>query len=387
MTALLDSLQIVSLNPASPLKILVVDDDRSTRMLLKAFLGRSGHAIVEAGNGEEAIEVFERENPDLILMDVTMPVMTGYEATTIIKQRCGSRFVPIIFLTGLNDDESLARCIASGGDDFLVKPFNSLLLAAKIVAMQRIRELHTELEHYQQRTEQEIELTHHVFDALTKRMSTKAVPGLDYWMRAAGHFSGDLMIYDKSASGKLYLMLGDFTGHGFSAAIGALPTSDVFFAMTRRDFKPADILAEINRKLREIMPIGHFCAAVFICCDPATRQVEIFNAGLPPVLVLDAQGKIRMRVSSSNLALGVLPADMFSVETEKFEDIASSTLVLYSDGVTEAQNAAGEMFGDDRLHAALAAGIKPFDSVKVALEGFIGNGTPDDDISLITLRL
>jgi len=90
------------------MKILIVDDDRSTRMLLKAFLAQSGHAIVEASNGAEAIEVFARENPDLILMDVTMPVMTGYEAATIIKQRCGNRFVPIIFLTGLNDDESLA---------------------------------------------------------------------------------------------------------------------------------------------------------------------------------------------------------------------------------------------------------------------------------------
>lgn len=377
----------MSLNSTPPLKILVVDDDRSTRMLLKAFLGRSGHEIVEAGNGEDAIEVFERENPDLVLMDVTMPVMTGYEAATIIKQRCGNRFVPIIFLTGLNDDESLARCVESGGDDFLVKPFNSLLLGAKIVAMQRIRELHTELEHFQQRTEQEIELTNHVFDALTNRMSTKVVPGLDSWMLAAGHFSGDLMIYDKSPSGKLYLMLGDFTGHGFSAAIGALPTSDVFFAMTRRDFKSAEILAEINRKLREIMPVGHFCATGFICCDPATRQVEIFNAGLPPVLLLDAQGKIKARVNSSNLALGVLPADMFNAEIVKFDDVINSTLVLYSDGVTEARNAAGAMFGEERLHAALVAGKKPFEWVKAALEDFIDGSDPDDDISLITLRL
>lgn len=369
------------------MKILIVDDDRSTRMLLKAFLGRSGHAIVEAGNGEEAVETFERENPDLILMDVTMPVMSGYEAATIIKQRCGNRFVPIIFLTGLNDDESLAKCVESGGDDFLVKPFNSLLLGAKIVAMQRIRALYQELEHYQQRTEQEIELTQHVFDSLTRRMSSNVVHGLDHWMRSAGHFSGDLMIYDRSPSGKLYLMLGDFTGHGFSAAIGALPASDVFFAMTRRDFKPEDILAEINRKLRDIMPIGHFCAAALVCCDPATRQIEVFNGGLPPVLLLDAEGKIKARAKSSNLALGVLPADMFSAETVKFEDIINSTLVLYSDGVTEAQNAAGEMFGDDRLHAALAAGKKPFDSVKASLEAFIGDRLPDDDVSLITLRL
>jgi CheY-like chemotaxis protein len=377
----------VSLRSASPLKILVVDDDRSTRMLLKAFLSRSGHTIVEAANGEEAVDAFERENPELILMDVTMPVMTGYEAAVIIKQRCGNRFVPIIFLTGLNDDKSLAKCVESGGDDFLVKPFNSVLLGAKVTAMQRIRELHLALEQYQQRTEQEIALTHHIFKALTQRMSTKSIPGMDHWMRSAGHFSGDLMIFEKSPAGKLYLMLGDFTGHGFSAAIGALPTSDVFFSMAQQNLPPVEILAEINRKLHEIMPTGHFCATAFVCCDPVSRQIDIFNAGLPPVLLLDAHGNIKASVKSSNLALGILPQTLFTAELATLKDVTNSTLVLYSDGVTEAKNAAGEMFGEERLHAALASGKKPFDAAKAALEVFVGQHAPDDDISLTTLRL
>lgn len=374
--------------PASnSLKILVVDDDRSTRALLKAFLGRSGHSVIDAANGEEAVDAFEREKPELILMDVTMPVMTGYEAAVIIKQRCGNRFVPIIFLTGLNDDESLARCVESGGDDFLVKPFNSVLLGAKITAMQRIRELHLELEQYQQRTEQELVLSQHVFKAVTQRMGTRTISGLDHWMRPAGHFSGDLMIYEKSPSGKLYLMQGDFTGHGFSAAIAALPTSDVFFSMSRQDFSPREILIEMNRKLHNIMPTGHFCAMAFVCCDPATRQIDIFNAGLPPLLLLDDQSHIKSSAKSSNLALGILPKDAFNVEITTLQNVSNNTLVLYSDGFTEARNEAGEAFGEKRLHDALACGRKPFDGAKAALEAFIGWRTPDDDISLTTLRL
>lgn len=127
------------------MKILVTDDDRSSRMLLNAYLGRNGHTVVEATNGKEAVDAFERESPDLILMDVTMPVMTGYEAATIIKQKCGNRFVPIIFLTGLNDDDSLVKCVTSGGDDFLNKPLNGVLLGAKVEAMQRIRKMHQDL--------------------------------------------------------------------------------------------------------------------------------------------------------------------------------------------------------------------------------------------------
>ncbi len=354
-------------------------------MLLKAFLGRR-YVIVEAANGHEAVDACDRENPDIILMDVTMPVMTGYEAATIIKQQC-KYFIPIIFLTGLIDDESLSQCVKSGGDDFLAKPFNGVLLDAKIMSMLRIGQMHRELEHYKARTEEEIEFTHHVFDALTNRMQGLTVPGLDYWIRPAGHFSGDLVIYEKSPAGKLYLMLGDFTGHGFSAAIGALPTSDIFFAMVRRDFSPAEILAEINRKLREIMPVGHFCAAGLVCCDPATRSIEIFNGGLPPVLLLDQAGKVRHQVNSTNLALSVLPASLFSAETIKFDVIKNTTLVLCSDGVTEALNEEGEMFGEARLLDALASGKKPFTVIRETLEQFFGSRAPDDDVSIITLRL
>lgn len=371
----------------SSMKILVVDDDQSTHILLKKFLGRMGHTVVDAINGKDAIEVFEREHPDMILMDVTMPVMTGYEAATIIKKLSGKHFVPIIFLTSHNDNESLVKCVESGGDDFFIKPFQNVLLEAKILSMQRILQLHQELELFQQQTEEEIALTHHVFDSLTKRMSEIAVPGLDFWMQSAGHFSGDLMIYDKSPSGKLYLMLGDFTGHGFSAAIGAIPTADIFFALTRRDFKLAEIIVEINRKLHEIMPTGHFCAAVFICHDPATNQIEIFNAGLPPVLILDSNRQIINRVESANLALSTVRSERFDPEIVQFENMINKTLVIYSDGVTEARNSQGEYFGDNGLHVSLAQSNSLFDAIRKNLESFIESANVDDDISLITLKL
>lgn len=371
---------------SEPLKILIVDDDRTSRVFLRMLLSKSGHAVVEAGDGSEAIEIYSREKPDLILMDVAMPVMNGYEAAVIIKQRSSNNFVPIIFLTGLNDEESLAKCVASGGDAFLSKPVNKVLLGAKINAMLRISRMTRELERYKSSTEEEIELTHYVFDSLTKRMSANVIPGLDYWLCSAGHFCGDLLIYDRSPSGELYLMLGDFTGHGFSAAIGAIPVSDVFFAMTRRGFKAADILVEINRKLREIMPSSHFCATAFISINPESGRLEVFNGGLPSILILDQEGNLKVSVNSSNLALGILPADLFSADVYTMENAQNHKLVLYSDGVTEAKNVAGEMFGEERLYACLGS-INSFDSIKTALQSFIGDRPIDDDISLVTLSI
>ncbi|MCX7627301.1 MAG: fused response regulator/phosphatase [Methylophilaceae bacterium] len=370
------------------LKVLVVDDDRSTRMLLKAFLMRAGHHILEAHNGREAIEAFVQYSPDLVLMDVNMPVMTGYEAAHAIKQQSADRFVPIIFLTGLHDDESLARCVESGGDDFLVKPFNSILLGAKITAMQRIRKLYQELAHYRQQTEQEIALTHHVFDSLTKRAGHQKIDGLSHWMRSAGHFSGDLLIHTVSPSGKLYLVLADFTGHGFSAAIGAVPVTDVCFAMARQDFDMRQILKELNRKLHELMPTGHFCAMAFVCADPHRRCAQVFNGGLPPLLLLGPDSKIKQRIASDNLALGILDERDFEPNIQTIQDIQEHTLVLHSDGLTEARNASGEIFGGQRLEQALETShaSKPLDGIRAAVEEFMGACDPEDDISLVTLK-
>jgi CheY-like chemotaxis protein len=378
----------MSPNAQGKLRILVVDDDRSTRMLLRAYLGRSGHTIFEASNGKEAVDAYLQHRPELILMDVNMPMMTGYEAASIIKRQSGSRFVPIIFLTGLSDDESLARCVESGGDDFLVKPFNSVLLAAKITSMQRIRSLQEELEQYRLRTEQEIALTHHVFDALVKRADLRKVNGLGYWSKSAGHFSGDLLLHAITPGGRLYLMLADFTGHGFSAAIGALPVADVFFTMTGKDYGMREILTELNQKLHELLPVGHFCAVTFASHDLKTHFGEVFNGGLPPLLVVGQDGRIEDRIASGNVALGILDAQDFIPQIRIIDNLEKKTLVLYSDGLTEATNKKGESFGHHRLEQVIetSSSGSPLDSIREAVEQFIGDDAPEDDISVVTLQ-
>ncbi|MBF0418548.1 MAG: response regulator, partial [Magnetococcales bacterium] len=127
------------------MKILIVDDDRINSTILNRLLARDGHSVVIASDGVAGVEVFHREQPDLVLMDIRMPRMNGYEAAREIKRLAANRFVPIIFLTAVTDEDSLVQCIDAGGDDFLTKPFNRTILQAKIDAMERIRQLHGEL--------------------------------------------------------------------------------------------------------------------------------------------------------------------------------------------------------------------------------------------------
>ena len=123
------------------LTILIAEDSAADLLLLSTIVRRQGHQVLTASNGAQAVELFARERPQLVLMDALMPVMDGFEAARRIKQLAGEALVPIIFLTSLRQSEALAQCLDAGGDDFLPKPYNPLILAAKINAMDRLRRL------------------------------------------------------------------------------------------------------------------------------------------------------------------------------------------------------------------------------------------------------
>ena len=127
-------------------KILIADDISTNRVILTQTLSALGdYDVIEAVNGKEAITQFNKEKPDLILMDIMMPDMDGMEATTAIKKNMGEDYVPIIFITALSSEDSLVTALASGGDDFITKPFNVEVLESKINVHLRIRELTQQL--------------------------------------------------------------------------------------------------------------------------------------------------------------------------------------------------------------------------------------------------
>ena len=127
------------------LRVLIVDDDETNCLVLSAMLAKEGYTVLTAADGQEALVVFDREQPDMVLMDVMMPVMDGYEATRRMKACTGERFVPVIFLTALQDQAALVDCIACGGDDFLTKPYKRPILRAKLKALERVRALYATL--------------------------------------------------------------------------------------------------------------------------------------------------------------------------------------------------------------------------------------------------
>lgn len=135
------------------LKALVVDDTATNRQLMQAFLKKLGCVVLLAENGARAVEVFQQEQPDLVFMDVMMPVMDGYESTRRIKALSGSRWVPVVFLSALDKDENLVAGLEAGGDDYLAKPVNFVVLNAKLRSLARTLALQRSLDENRRRTQ------------------------------------------------------------------------------------------------------------------------------------------------------------------------------------------------------------------------------------------
>ena len=235
--------------------VLIVDDDVTNRLILRTLIKETGYLSIEAENGQEAVDVCLNNHIDIVLMDVMMPIMDGYESARLIKQNAKT-FVPIIFLTALADEKSLAQCIEAGGDDFLTKPYNHIILQSKIESMLRIASLYrkiekqnTELNKHNARIEHEIDVAKTVFSNILNHDLEGLVTGLKYSMSSAAIFNGDMIIAEPNQSGGLDVLISDFTGHGLSAAIGSLPVADIFYSMTSKGFAFTETLPEITNKL------------------------------------------------------------------------------------------------------------------------------------------
>ncbi len=373
------------------MKILVVDDTEANRKLLSWILEDDGHQVVEASDGQEAVDLFKKDTPDMVLMDVMMPVMDGYEATIAIKEYLGDRHVPIIFLTALSDDASLAKCLSIGGDDFLSKPINEQVLQAKIKAHSRIRELNEqinakneELKRLHAHTMREHEIAKAVFER-AMAASLQDCANARHYVSAATTFNGDLLLTAPSPSGGLYTLLCDFTGHGLPAAIGALPVSQIFYDLTNEGKAVSDIASEINKALEKFLPDDMFAVAAIGELNSEGNRLTLWCGGLPDILVTDAGGKLKYKIQSTHMPLGVLDEKEFERDVKIYEMEAEDRVYIYSDGIPEALNPAGEMYGEERLLSMFNGDRKdPFVRLIYDIKQFTGP-EQNDDITIIEL--
>lgn len=373
------------------MKILIADDNPTNRAVLSALITQMGHEPVLAEDGQQAVAQFEAELPDLVLMDVMMPVEDGLSATARIKSLTIGRLTPIIIITALDGDEDLIKGMEAGADDYFTKPIKVQVVKAKIRAIAHAIEIQRQIEHKTQELERyyfaaenEMRVTSHIMQRMTEsaKLSDAA---LDYWLEPAEHCSGDLIAAARTPGGVLHLLLADGTGHGLSAALDVMPLPHIFYAMTAIAHPIGSIAAEMNAKIKSLLPTDHFIAATLVAINPIDGIIEIWNGGNPPTWLLDAAGNHIHSANSRHLPIGILDPKDFdsSIETIRFE--RGMQLMLYSDGLVDAGNDNDNPVGSDKLLeiCKTVPSTDRMDAIKHFVKEHLGTTKSHDDISLV----
>lgn len=330
-------------------KILITEDNIADCLIINKLIKNLGYQTSVAHNGLEAIDLFVKEKPDIILMDALMPKMDGFEAAKRIKLLIGDDFVPIIFLTSLNDDVSLVSCLEAGGDDFLSKPYSSIVIAAKIQAFKRMVILHRTVQI--QRDEitrrnayllQEQKIAKKVFDNVA-HLGCLGAANIKHLLSPMSVFNGDVLLAARKPSGGMIVFLGDFTGHGLPAAIGAMPVAEIFYDLVARGFGIEKIIHDINQKLNAILPVGFFCCASIVDINYSWQRIKLWNGGLLDVLLKKNNGSVRP-FKSLHLPLGILSTEDFNAECVEFDMKVGERVYLFSDGIVDLKDSEDKAF-------------------------------------------
>ena len=372
--------------------ILVVDDKEVNRNLLKRMLTRIGYDVLEAADGSEAVDAVRVNDIDLILMDIMMPGMNGYEAAEKIKALSKDNYIPIIYVTALRAEDSLSTALEAGGDDFMSKPINFAVLESKIKAHARIRELNQQLKEKNQqliqhnkRLAREQELITYFFDNALKNSYLDPCC-IKHHVSSMSAFNGDVLLVTKRPTGGLYALLGDFTGHGLTASMGTLPLAQTFFATTKKSLPISAIARELNRHLYNLLPIDMFLSAILIEIPASPDHITIWSGGMPDAYIVDNSKKTCEVIRAQHMPLGVVDDSEFDIAVQMYPLSGGEKLYICTDGIIETTSKSGEMFTDDRLTNQLNQfQDNAFERVLNEYEQFRGDLDQKDDISFVEI--
>ncbi len=373
-------------------KALIIDDSKLDQMILRKMLSKQEFEISIASNGNEAINAFDKFQPDIILMHLNLPDINGNDLIKIIKKLSQDRYVPVIIFTGTSDDEALEKCLDSGGDDFIVKPIKEKLLKAKTNSLLRIKKMHDEL-----LSEKDVISIHNDEQLKDLHDADKVIynihkprfynsGNLDWSYVAQNILSGDIICSAIEPSGNQIILIGDNTGHGLPAAIGSMITCETFYSMVDKGFDLQLIAEEINKKLYYLLPIDRFLSACFIEIDSDYKTMKIWNAGVPNLITCDSSGNVKEKFPSMHLPLGITLINEHEIVPIRINLEQGDRIYAYTDGLTEIFDVSGEMFGEQRLLESIKKNsnqAKRVDAIINDSKVFSDNASATDDVLLL----
>ncbi|MBF0187978.1 MAG: SpoIIE family protein phosphatase [Magnetococcales bacterium] len=373
-------------NQPEDITILAVDDTPENLDIIKGVL-TPDYRLKAAINGPMALKVARITKPDLILLDIMMPEMDGYEVCRRLKEDRETRDIPVIFVTAMDQEGDELQGLDLGAVDYITKPISPAILKARITTHLALKQARQELEQKNQLLREERALVETIVDKMRTDIHMDC-RYLRFITEALEKTSGDVIFSAFRPDGGQHVLLGDFTGHGLPAAVGGPLISNIFYSRTQDGVNPLEILLEFNRVLYEQLPLHIFMAATLVEVTPQRDALHVWNCGLPDALLINNEGTSHA-FFSSNPPLGIVP-DLLSEEGERTDWSSDSRLFVYSDGLTETVDHTNTMFGSERLQALLTRTLPPhgeltMDDVLAEIDAFSDNQERSDDMTLLEL--
>jgi sigma-B regulation protein RsbU (phosphoserine phosphatase) len=374
----------------SECRILLVDDAKPNIDILVAAL-KNDYKLSVALNGEMALQIAERTPPDLVLLDIMMPGLDGYEVCRRFRKMPEMADVPVIFLSSLDEVQKKAQGFEAGANDYVTKPFEILEVQARVRSLIKAKAYSDSVK---EQLAADLRVAHDIqmgmipqdFAALEKEFGVELAAALD----PAREVGGDLYCAFAADADRLVLVMGDVSGKGIPASLFMVRASTLVRLLARQIREPELILAALNNELSDENPSLMFCTMLCAVFERATRRLVLANGGhTRPVLLRPGQAPDWI-VPGLGTALGFEPNLEFHRTELPLEP--GDAVVLYTDGVNEAFNPQSELYGNDRLLRDLAkstdtAAPRVVSQLLQDVRAFANGAPQSDDIAVLVLRL
>ena len=352
-----------------PASILIVDDMAANLQVLSGMLEDRGYVTRPVTSGKMALQAAQNDPPDLILLDITMPGMDGYEVCARLKADEKLKDIPVIFISALHETLDKVKGFGVGAADYVTKPFQFEEVLARVETHLNLRRLQVELErhdhHLQELVEEqkakmleqlreqarhEAELN--VACEMQKRFLPRTLPKCPRWEFAARFLptqvvAGDFYDIIPMSGARTCIVLGDVCGKGVPAALQMARIMSYFRIVAQTRDTPDGIMGFVNNLLATEWSDDTFATAVSCVLDNEEARVSFCSAGhMVPYLLREATGVVEPVPLENGFPLSIEAGASF--RTTHLQATAGDAFVLYTDGVTEARNAQGDLFSDAR---------------------------------------
>ncbi len=370
-------------------KVLVIDDSKLNRAIVKKTLTRENMEISEAADGIEGLEILKKHKFDLVLVDIIMPNLDGFGFIEQFKNRLKDDFTPVILMTGSEDLNTKIKGLNIGADDYLIKPLNENELLARVNSLIRLKKTHDELYEKNQMIQKELSIAQKVqqfiiprdFDHIQyPKISGRYLPIEDI----GGDFFDCYKLGDDTG-----ILIADVTGHGIPAAMVMTMSKMMFGLYASQIDSPHILLSRINNEIRKLILDNQYITAFYLIYDSEHRCIRFTNAGhARPLYFRRASGKI-LALDTDGLFVGI--KDDTEYEEKSLNVQEGDRLFLYTDGITEIKNSEREEFGEKRLARYLlnnadVKGSAFCDSLLAEVRLFTGGQSPNDDIAFLNIE-